>query len=34
MKRAIIITELYYFYSVVFESIGIRLQIDRNVGTN
>ena len=34
MKRAIIITELHYFYSVVFESTGIRLQIDRNVGTN
>ena len=34
MKRAVIISELYYFHSVVFESTGIRLPIDSNVGTN
>ena len=34
MKPAIIISELYYFHSVVFESTGIRRRIDRNVRTN
>ena len=29
--RSIIISELYYFHYVVFESTGIRLRIDRNV---
>ena len=33
MKRAIIISGLYYFHFVVFESTG-RLRIDRNVRTN
>ena len=28
------ISELYYFHSVVFESTGMRLRIDRNVRTN